>query len=252
MQFLLVGRIGGMTHTEFFFYYSIPIVIVLIALFFTIRKYSKRDSANYSDDFISAAVVLGSLLIFRENERSVREKLFWIDRYLRKRFSNAAFNVVQIYQDVVGNGVDLTKYTDLMNQRLSERQKIHLMEFLILLGNTNDSINPQESELIFYLLKRLNLRLDDLDDVIRDILIPKNTKSEDSILKMQSYYLEVLGVERNAGLKELKSAYRKLVKIHHPDNHGELNEMERKEHVAKFLEIQQAYEILTSGINSRQ
>ncbi|WP_294669960.1 DnaJ domain-containing protein [uncultured Fluviicola sp.] len=240
-----------MTHTEFFFYYSIPIVIVLIALFFTVRKYSKRDSANYSDDFISAAVVLGSLLIFRENEHLVSQKLHWMNAYLRKRFPGAGFDISQIYQDVVEMGVDLVEYTNLANERLTVRKKIHLMEFLVRLGNTNGGINPRESELIFYLLKRLNLHLGDLDAAIRDILIPKKTKSEDSILKMQSYYLKTLGVEGNASLKELKSAYRKLAKIHHPDNHRHASETEKKEHVAKFLEIQKAYEMLTSEMNGQ-
>lgn len=251
MQFLLVGRIGGMTASEFFFYYSIPIIVVLVAFLFVLRKYRKQDSVNYSDDFISAAVVLGSLLIFRENERSVSQKLHWIDRYLRKRFSNASFNVMQIYKDVVNLGVDLTEYTNLANERLTIRQKIHLMEFLVRLGNTNGSINPGESELIFYLLKRLNLNLDDLDTGIQDILIPRKRKPEANSVKGRLYYFRVLGVEESAGLQELKKAYRKLVKIYHPDNHSELNERERKEHVAKFLEIQQAYEILTAELNSR-
>lgn len=247
MQFLLVGRLyGGMSRSDFFFYYSLPFIVVFMALFFAIRKYRNRDSMNYSDDFISASVVLGSLLIFRENERSVGQKLHWIDGYLRKRFSNAGFNVAQIYQDVVEMGVNLTEYTNLANERLTIRQKIHLMEFLVRLGNTNGSINPRESELIFYLLKRLNLKLDDLDKRIQDILIPRKGNQEANPVKGRLYYFRVLGVEESAGLEELKKAYRKLVKIYHPDNHGELDEWERKERVAKFLEIQQAYEILTS------
>ncbi|WP_186279805.1 J domain-containing protein [Fluviicola chungangensis] len=222
----------------------------MVAFLFVLRKYRRQDSVNYSDDFISAAVVLGSLLIFRENERSVSQKLHWIDCYLRKRFSNASFNVIQIYKDVVDLGVDLTEYTNLANERLTIRQKIHLMEFLVRLGNTNGNINPRESELIFYLLTRLNLDLDDLDARIQDILIP-GKKPEASTTKVRSHYFKILGVEESAGLQELKNAYRKLVKIYHPDNHGELDERERKEYVGKFLEIQQAYEILTAELNSQ-
>lgn len=243
MQFLLVG---GMTRSEFFFYYSIPIIVVLIALFFAVRKSKKRDSINYSDDFISASVVLGSLLIFRENERLASQKLHWMNAYLRKRFSNADFNVVQIYQDVVDMGVDIIEYSNLANERLTIRQKIHLMEFLVRLGSTNASINPRESELLFYLLKRLNLTLDDLDTEVQDILIPRKGKADVNPVKGRLYYFRVLEVEEGAGLQELKKAYRKLVKIYHPDNHGALDQQDRKERVAKFLEIQQAYEILTS------
>ncbi len=199
---------------------------------------------NYADDFISASVVLGSLLIFREDERSASQKLHWMNAYLRKRFSNADFNVVQIYQDVVQMGVNLAEYTNLANERLSTRQRIHLMEFLVRLGNTNGDINPRESEFIFYLLMRFRLSLNDLDQAVQDILIPKKSDASLVFVRNQSHYFQILGIDENSDLSEIKSAYRKLVKIYHPDNNQNLNETEKKEHVAKFLEIQQAYEIL--------
>ena len=52
-------------------------------------------------------------------------------------------------------------------------------------------------------------------------------------------YYEVLGVERGAGADELKSAFRKLAKEHHPDrNPGDAS----AEH--KFKEINEAYDVL--------
>src|SRR5690349_1904655 len=50
----------------------------------------------------------------------------------------------------------------------------------------------------------------------------------------------VLGVPKSAGEKELKSAYRKLAKAHHPDQ----NPDDPKSH-AKFSEISAAYDFLT-------
>mmetsp|Transcript_26100 Transcript_26100/g.60227 ORF Transcript_26100/g.60227 Transcript_26100/m.60227 type:complete len:268 (-) Transcript_26100:284-1087(-) len=46
---------------------------------------------------------------------------------------------------------------------------------------------------------------------------------------------EVLGVAKNADLKEIKSAYKKLAVIHHPDKGGEIE---------KFKEIAAAFELL--------
>ena len=48
---------------------------------------------------------------------------------------------------------------------------------------------------------------------------------------------EVLGVKKGASKDEIKSAYRKLAKVYHPDNKETGNE-------AKFKEIQEAYDIL--------
>lgn len=53
-------------------------------------------------------------------------------------------------------------------------------------------------------------------------------------------YYEVLGIARNASGDEIKQAYRRLAKKHHPD----LNPEKRKEAEEKFKEISEAYEIL--------
>ena len=50
-------------------------------------------------------------------------------------------------------------------------------------------------------------------------------------------YYEVLGVSKSSSKDEIKSAYRKLAKVYHPDNKETGNE-------AKFKEIQEAYDVL--------
>jgi curved DNA-binding protein len=53
-------------------------------------------------------------------------------------------------------------------------------------------------------------------------------------------YYKTLGVERNAAEKDIKSAYRKLARKHHPDvNPGDKSAEER------FKEVQEAYEVLS-------
>src|SRR5437763_12584807 len=53
-------------------------------------------------------------------------------------------------------------------------------------------------------------------------------------------YYETLGVKRDASEDEIKKAYRKLARQHHPDrNPGD------KQAEAKFKEVQEAYDVLT-------
>ena len=53
---------------------------------------------------------------------------------------------------------------------------------------------------------------------------------------------EVLGVRPGASSEELHDAYRRLVKLHHPDRNGGSAESTRR-----FQEIQEAYELVRSG-----
>ncbi|MCK4251935.1 J domain-containing protein, partial [candidate division WOR-3 bacterium] len=57
---------------------------------------------------------------------------------------------------------------------------------------------------------------------------------------MKKDYYEILGASRNASQEEIKRAYRKKAKQHHPD----MNPENKKESEEKFKEISEAYEIL--------
>ena len=60
-------------------------------------------------------------------------------------------------------------------------------------------------------------------------------------------YYEVLGVPRNASEKEVRNAYRRLARQHHPDvNPG------NKDAEARFKEINQAYQVLSNAEDRRQ
>ncbi|QSX07958.1 DnaJ domain-containing protein [Alkalibacter rhizosphaerae] len=60
-------------------------------------------------------------------------------------------------------------------------------------------------------------------------------------MKFKDYY-EILGVEKSASADEIKKAYRKLAKKHHPDANPDDSTSEEK-----FKDINEAYEVLGDG-----
>ena len=69
---------------------------------------------------------------------------------------------------------------------------------------------------------------------------PRHGESSESVSKRD--YYEILGVPKDAGDQQIKSAYRKLALQHHPDrNQG------NKEAEEKFKEAAEAYAILSDG-----
>jgi curved DNA-binding protein len=60
-------------------------------------------------------------------------------------------------------------------------------------------------------------------------------------IPFQDYY-EILGVDRKASDKEIKSAYRKLARKWHPDLHSGKDKEKAEE---KIKQINEAYEVLS-------
>ena len=61
----------------------------------------------------------------------------------------------------------------------------------------------------------------------------------------KSKYYTILGLNKNASQDEIKKAYHKLAKEHHPDRFVNSSESEKKYHENKMKEINDAYENLT-------
>jgi len=65
-------------------------------------------------------------------------------------------------------------------------------------------------------------------------------------MKISNYYYDVLGVKPSAGIKEIKKAFRKLVRKNHPDLFtDEVKELQE----LKMIQINEAYARVTEKLN---
>ncbi|CAD2109294.1 DnaJ protein, putative [Plasmodium vinckei] len=68
-------------------------------------------------------------------------------------------------------------------------------------------------------------------------------EKERDIEKCQCYY-EILGVEKNATIEDIKKNYKKLILNYHPDKNSNRSEEELKRYTHIFRKIQESYECL--------
>lgn len=68
---------------------------------------------------------------------------------------------------------------------------------------------------------------------------------------MKNLY-EILGVDKNVNGESLKKKYRDLAKQYHPDKYMNESESKRKEVEKKFMEINEAYTILSDDMKRKE
>merc|ERR1712228_285625 len=122
----------------------------------------------------------------------------------------------------------------------------------------SDHIEYQETPAGLFALGDIHLAADEFDDAVkafrRALEIAEGEEEEEARNKLreaevalkqskEKNYYKILGVARDASLKEIKKKYRELALIWHPDKNKDNQEEAEK----KFHDISEAYEVLSDN-----
>jgi DnaJ like chaperone protein len=201
------------------------------------------------DNFLEAYLALGAKLMSIDYQAS-KGKIQFINQYFTRYFKFANYNFGDSLVFSFRHPIKTVTVTDWMKKHTpSEGGRSQIIYFLTGLAMVSGNLTRQE--LLF--LKQINAELE-LDDSnltrILSIFASYHQKREtntDSTTKSSptKYAYDILGIEKNATKDQIKKAYRKLVKIHHPDNFANASLSQQKMAEEKFIEIQEAYERLS-------
>lgn len=208
-----------------------------------IPKDFKPTEENVFEIFIAAACAM----VVRDLENYYR-KFPYIDRFLAENFRNVYYQAKESYDYSMRHIVKLDSLADWSNQHLPEVMRIKMINFLAGIAAYDGGINDDEQQYLLALMSKLGLSLDHFDSVYREKITRKNERSyraEASASGIDHFY-SVLGLEKNASMEEVKAAYRRLVKLTHPDRFAKESPEVQKQMSEKFREIQAAYESLIS------
>ncbi|MNK12946.1 Chaperone protein DnaJ [compost metagenome] len=202
------------------------------------------------DNYLEAYLALGAKLMLINYQES-KEKIQFINQYFNRYFSKANYNFGDSLLFSLKYPIRTKTITDWMKLYLREEgSRSQIIYFLTGLALINGKVTS--SELAF--LKQINQDLElDPENLAKIIAIyaaynkhkeESNQKKSSKDKQPKSYAYDILGVKKDATAEEIKKAYRKLVKIHHPDNFASGTESQQKMAAERFIEIQNAYESL--------
>lgn len=200
------------------------------------------------DNFLEAYLALGAKLILLDYH-DAKGKTQYINQYFNRYFAFANYNFGDSLLFSLQHPIKTRSITDWMKIHLKdEGSRSQIIYFLAGLALVNGEMTSRELNF----LKQINQDLDLTPGNLVQILAiyasykshQKETSEKETKPKPKKYAYDILGIKANSTQDEIKKAYRKLVKIHHPDNFETGTESQRKMAAEKFIEIRNAYESL--------
>ncbi len=204
------------------------------------------------DNYLEAYLALGAKLMLMNYQES-KEKIQFINHYFNRYFPKATYNFGDSLLFSLKYPIRTETITDWMKMHLKdEGTRSQVIYFLTGLALINGKMSTPELNFLKKINADLDLTADNLTKIIAIYAAYSEHRKETADQKQKTapksknYAHEILGVSKNASPEEIKKAYRKLVKIHHPDKFATGTESQRKMAAEKFVEIQNAYESLLS------
>ncbi|HIP31661.1 MAG TPA: hypothetical protein EYG86_02750 [Crocinitomicaceae bacterium] len=243
------------TFLELVFFITINIVVILFFRSGTAKKkikFSWLNSKN-EDNLIEAYIVLAAEMMKGDKGHS-KDKLKYLLEYFHQHFPEGYYNFRESINEAYTTSIDVASISKWMsNYHFKKKDHLQIVYFLCGLCIIDGKFSQKEISSLRTIVEELKVTDKELDGIIA--MYQSNfdeskrsewRKSEDVKIRpsQKKICCDIIGVPTNSTMDAIKKAYRKLVKLHHPDRfHNESREQQTIAQ-AKFITIQKAYEVL--------
>jgi len=186
---------------------------------------------------------------------------------LAKEFSAETANAYfSFFKKYLKEDYSLKKLCITINEEFDDSLKSHLVYLLMSIANTDGILKKEEIELLNKIARFANIKRATIISMF-NMFEFKYQKTKQKKTSKQKYHnrtkapktsqLEnaylILELKKGATATQIKTAYRKLAKIHHPDKIAHLGEEHILKAKEKFQIILEAYELIKNriGMNNR-
>lgn len=210
----------------------------------TLENISKKDfeifTQNTEDpnntnrrDFEISLLVLSTVVIKANGRIDQRERDFVRNYFIKIYGKQRAESAFRIFKAINQENISTRQVCQQIRRQTTHAARLQLMHYLFQLAKADTLIDDQELQMLKTIARYLYVS--DLDF--------------DSIANMFKAYTasnpyKILELKEDASVADIKKAYRKMVKKHHPDKLRGLGAAHVKAGEEKFIKIQQAYDQL--------
>jgi len=202
------------------------------------------------DNLLEAYLSLSARML--RNDKGKRGiQVQFIDRYFNRYFplSNYPFADSLVYS--LKNPIQIESVCSWLNERIpKESERAQVLFFLTGIASLNGRIEMRERLFIERIRLELSISKEILEHIF-SVYESLNAQFEERKSKRPmrreskiDLYRKILGVGVSDDEKAIKKAYRKMVKMYHPDMLTNATDAQIKLAEDKFMEIQAAYEFL--------
>lgn len=209
----------------------------------------------YNEDNLFLVYVYLSLGMMRQDREELRTQQNLLIQQLKRRFGTWTNKEITKYYLEVLKGfpdVDYDYMYAWINKKSNEREKIQLLDVLADLAYHNDVVTRAEFKFLYDAAKNLQIP----EETIRSLVAIRQSRLEANQRRRNhqtrpinresrtKQKLHVLGLNHAKSQDEIKSAYRKLAKMYHPDRFATKSKQEQDMAHERFIEIKAAYDFL--------
>ncbi len=195
-------------------------------------KRKVKKNTTKPGDFELSFLILAAVVI-KADGKIQKSELDYVRKYFIKMYgSKRAEQAFKMFNSIIKKKVPTTSVCAQIREHMSHSARLQLVQFLFGIAKADDEIHDLEINEIRKIAGYLYISQADFISI-------KAMFVDDTF---NAY--KILEVSKSVTDNEIKIAYRKLVKKHHPDKVSHLGEMYVKAAEEKFRKIQKAYEII--------
>lgn len=194
------------------------------------RARSQKRTQTNSGDFEVSLLILAAVVIKADGRQDQRELDFVRHHFNKIYGKDRANNAYKLFKEVSHQQNISTRQVCMQIQSMMDHaSRLQLLHFLFGIAKADELVTEDELRQIYTISGYLGISSRDYESI------------KAMFYNISDNAYKILEIDKKVSVDEIKKAYRRMAKKHHPDKVEHLGEEHRKGAEDKFKQVQKAY-----------